>query len=73
MFAAAVRAEVRRIVVDQFNIRNKASTCIGAFDQIVTQQRIFREAVLQSFMQRVHFVNAFARENSFTEQILIDV
>ena len=50
-----------------------AGARIGAFDQIVAEQDVFREAVLQSLAERVHFVDAFAGVNALAEQVLIDV
>src|SRR6187549_2902098 len=41
VLSPAVRAEVRWIIVDQFDIRYQGRTRIRSFDQIVTQQSIF--------------------------------
>ena len=48
MFPAAVSAEVRWIVIDQFDIGHQPRPRVRAFDQIMAEQRIFGEALVQS-------------------------
>ena len=48
MLAAIVSAVVRRIVLDHLDIADQSGTGIRAFDQVVAQQRIAREAAIEN-------------------------
>ncbi len=73
MLAAAVGAEVRGVIVDQFDVAHQGGAGVGAFDQVVAEQRVFREAPLQHGAQGIHFVDALAGEYALAEKILVDI
>ena len=73
VFPPAVGTEVRRVIVDELDIGNEAGPRIGAFDQIVAEQGVFRKAALQHLAQRIHFIDTFAGKDAFAEKILIHV
>ena len=73
VLAARVGAVVRGIVVDQFDIADQPGARVGAFDQVVAQQGIAREALVQHRVQRGNFVDAFAGEDAFAVEILVGV
>src|SRR6185437_10195533 len=73
VLAPAVGAEVRWIVIDQFDIRDQPSACIRALDQIVAEQSVTREPFIQHLVEHINFVNTFSRETAFAVQILINI
>ena len=64
---------MRRIIVDQLDIAHQTGPGVGALNQVVAEQRIFRKTVLQRLPHHIHIVNAFTREDAFAKQVLIDV
>ena len=52
MLAAVVGAVVRGIVVDHLDIADQPGARVSAFDQVVAEQRVAREAMLQHLVQR---------------------
>src|SRR5437764_10394033 len=73
MFATVVRAVMRRIIFDYFDISDQPRACVSAFDQVVTEQRILREAMLEYALHHWNFINPFTRENTLAIQILVDI
>src|SRR5437764_8813448 len=73
MFATVVRAVMRRIIFDYFDISDQPRASVSAFDQVVTEQRILREAMLEYALHHWNFVNPFTRENPFAVQILVNI
>ena len=73
MLAPVVGAVVRGIVVDHLDIADQAGARVGAFDQVVAEQGVAREASIEYLMNGVDLVDAFAGEDAFAVQILIDV
>jgi hypothetical protein len=61
MFAAVEGAEVRRIIVDEFDVRGEPGTRIRAFDQIVAEQGIAREAPVKNGMEGSDFIDALCQ------------
>ena len=70
---ASVGGVVRRVVVDDFDVGDEAGASVGALDQIVRQESVSREAAIQHFVQDADFIDAFAGEDAFAEEILVDV
>src|SRR6516162_7571615 len=73
MLAPVVGAVVRGIVVDQLDVAHQSSARIRALDQVVAEQCIPREAMLQHPVQGVDLVDAFASEDAFAVEVLINV
>src|SRR5215469_17880672 len=73
MLAAAVGAEVRRIVVNQLELADKARPCINSLDQVVTQNGVRGKTIPQNLMKDFHLVDSLSSEDRFAEQILVDV
>src|SRR5262249_4313778 len=73
VLASGKRADVRRIVIDNFDVRYKAGARVRAFDHVVAQDRIAGEAMLQHLLKHADLVDSLAGEAAFAEQILIDV
>src|SRR5262245_22823472 len=72
MFPPAIRAEMGRVIIDQFNIGYEAGTPIRAFDQVVTEERILREPSLNRIPQCIYIVDAFSSEDPFTEECRVN-
>ena len=64
MLAAIEGAEVRRVVIDEFDVGGEAGARVGSLDQVVAQQRIAREAPVEYGMKRCNFVDAFTGEDA---------
>ena len=73
MLAPVVGAVMRGIVVDDFDIADQAGARVGAFDQVVAEQGISRKAAIQHAVNGVDFVDAFAGEDAFAVEILVNV
>ena len=73
MLAPGVGAVVRGIVVDDFDVGEQPHARVGAFDQVVAEQRIAGEAAFEHGMQSVDFIDALAGEDAFAIQILVYV
>ena len=64
---------MRRIIVDHFDICDQTSAGVGAFDEVVAEQRVSREAMLQHALHYGDFINAFAGEYALAIKVLINV
>ena len=53
--------------------RDQARARVGAFDQVVAEQRIAREAPVEHPVHRVHFIDPFAGKNAFAIKVLVNV
>ena len=73
MFAPVVGAVVRGIIVDDFDIAGQAGARVRAFDQVMAEQGIAREAPVQHAVHRVHFIDTLAGEDAFAVKILVHV
>ena len=73
MFAAIIGAVVRRIIFDHFDVGGQARARIGAFDEIMTEQSVAREATVEHLLHGIDFIDSFSRENAFAIQILIHI
>ena len=73
MFAAHVCAVVRRVVVDELDVCGQSYTRIGAFDQVVAEQRVAWKSPIKYRVQRLHFIDPFSREDTLSKKILIGI
>src|ERR1700730_9187359 len=73
MFATAVRAKMRGVIVDDLNVRQQSSARIRTLDQVVAQDGVRRKAMAEYFAEDVHIVNAFSSENAFSKQFLVNI
>ena len=73
MFPLVIGAEVRRIVLNHYNIRGQSDARVCALDQVVTQQSIAGKASVQNAEHGIDFVDALPRECAFSIQILVDI
>ena len=73
MLPARVRQDVRRIVVDDFDVGDERGPRVDALEQIVREQRVLRHAAVERRHEGVDVVEALAGEDAFAEQILIHV
>ncbi len=73
MLATVVGAEVRRVVVDEFDIGGQTDTRIRTFDQVVTQQGIAREAAVEHGMKSGNLIDALAGKHAFAVEVLVGV
>src|SRR5579863_4797879 len=73
MLPAAISAVVRRVVLNYGDVGCQSDSCVGAFNQIVAQQRIPRKSSIEDAEHRVDFVNPFTRERTFSVEVLIHV
>ena len=64
---------LRRVVIDQVDIGAQAGTRVNTFEQIVTEQRILRDAIVERGVEGIDIVNALADVTALVEQILIHV
>ena len=64
---------MRGIVFDDLDVAGQAGARVRAFDQVMTEQGIAREAPVEHAMHRIHFIDAFAGEDAFSVQVLIHV
>ena len=73
MLAPVVRAVMRRVVVDDLDVADQSGARVRSFDEVVTEQRIAREAMLQHAAQGFDFVDAFAGKDAFALEVLVHV
>jgi len=71
MLSAVVGAQVRGVVVNQFDVAGKACARIGALNEIVAQQSIARKTMVENGMENRRLVNAFSCEDPLAVEILI--
>ena len=64
---------LRRVVVDQLDIGAQAGARVRTLEQIVTEQRILRHAIVERSIEGIDVVDALADVAAFVEQILIHV
>src|SRR5215472_6785693 len=73
MLAPAVRAEVRRIVVNQLELADQARPRINSLDQVVTQNGVGGKTIPKNLVKNFHLVDSLSGKDRFAEQILVDV
>src|SRR5690348_16054142 len=73
MLAARVGAVVRGVVVDDFDVGGESSARVGAFDEVVAEERVAGEALLEHGVERVNLVDALSGEAAFGVKVLVDV
>ena len=73
VFAAGMGGVVRRVVVDDFDVGDEAGASVGALDEVVREESVAREAAVEYLVKDGDFVDAFAGEDAFAEEVLIDV
>src|ERR1035438_3397396 len=73
MFAVAMRAVVRGIVIDELDVGGEADTGKGTLDQIVAEQGVARKSSIEHRMEGCHFIDSLAGEDTFVKQILVSV
>src|SRR5207245_8123661 len=59
------------IVIQKLNIADQGRARKDRFKQVVTEQRVFRNASVQRFFKRIDIVQTLARIDSLAEEILI--
>ena len=62
-----------RKVIEQLDIAGQAHPDMGAFDQVVAQNPVFRESSRQNSAEGANIVDAFALVRAFAAEILIDI
>jgi hypothetical protein len=73
VFTPRVGAIVRRVIVDNLDIRGQTDTSIRSLNQVVAEQGIARKAPVQNRVQRIDLVNALAGKHAFPIEVLIGV
>src|SRR6185312_15421587 len=73
MFSFRPRLIRLRIIVDYVHVAHQADTRMLALNQIVAEQRIFRETPFKRPMERAQIVDALARIAAASVQVLISV
>ncbi len=73
MLPAGVARVIRREFIIELDIAGKADSNVRAFDQIMTQQRLFGKPAGQDSTEGTHIIDALAVVGAFTGDILIDV
>ena len=68
-----VGEDAGRIVVHHLDVGHQRRASVEPLEQIVREQRVLRHAALERRRERIDVVQAFAGENAFVEEILIDV
>lgn len=63
----------RRVLFIKLSIAHEARAGITAFDQIVAQDTVIRQAFIQGLVNDPDVIYAFANERPFTENILINI
>ena len=64
---------VRGIVVEHFDVAGERRAQERAFDEVVREQRVLREAVLEHAREDVDLEDAFAGERALSEDVLVGV
>ena len=64
---------MRRIVVKEFEIGDQRGSSVQTLKQIVAQQQILGNSIGESGLECVNVVQALARIDPFSEQVLVDV
>ena len=73
MLTTGVREHAGRILVHDLHVGNERDACVQPLEQIVRQERVLRHAVLEGSHEGVDVIQTLAREDAFTEQVLIRV
>src|SRR3970040_1965903 len=68
--AAHVRVVAGWIFLVQLHIAQQRGPCITAFQQVVTEYPVFREASLERSLERIDVVDPFADERTLAEHVL---
>ena len=61
------------MLFDEIDIGHQRRARIAAFQQVVTEDEVFRKTSIDGLAKGVHIVDALADEGAFAEQILIDI
>ncbi|MEI9981161.1 MAG: hypothetical protein WDN23_19565 [Edaphobacter sp.] len=61
------------VVVDDFDVGDEAGAGVGAFDEVVREERVTGEAAVEDLLEDADLVDAFAGEDALAEEVLIDV
>ena len=67
------RQIARGIFVEYLDVGHESRARVRALDQVVTQQRILREAIESRALERGDIVDSLAGVRALTEEILIDI
>ena len=73
MLARGERQVVRRVVVDEVDIRAQTGACVEPFEQIVAEQVVLWNPVRERGVEDVHVVDAFPDVAAFVKKILVNV
>ena len=73
MLSPGVGEHARRIVVHHFDVRHQRGAGVETLEQVVREQGVFGHPPVQRGHKRVHVVEAFARKQSFTEEVLVGI
>ncbi len=61
------------VVLVQSHVADQAGACIAAFQQVVAEDAILRQAALERMLERFDVIDALAHERAFVEQVLVDI
>ncbi len=64
---------MRRVILEQDDIRHQPTTSLHPFEEIMAQQMIFRDLILQASLECIYVIDAFTHIVTLTEKILIDI
>ena len=64
---------MRRKVFEKLDIADQRASSEETFKQIMTQQRIFRDSILECGIKSLDIVKSLAREDSLAENVLIQI
>ena len=73
MLPPRVGQDVRRIVVDDLDVRDESRAGVEALEQVVREERVLRDAALERRDERVHVVQPLPGEDALSEEVLVCV
>src|SRR5690606_10817160 len=73
MMARNVDIVAGRIIFHHLDIADESRAGIAAFEKVMAEQRVFRDAAFQRRLESIDVVKALAGEGAFAEQVLIGV
>jgi hypothetical protein len=61
------------MLFDEFDIAHQRRARVAAFQQVVAENQMLREAPVDGLAKGVHIVDPLADERAFAEHILVDI
>src|SRR4030066_388581 len=71
--APHVRTEARRVALVELDVSDKRRPRVAAFQKVVAEDQILREAVAKRALEGIHVEDALAGERPLAEDVLVDI